>query len=53
MDLEFITLSEVRQTEKDKYGITYRWDLKKRNDTNALIYLKEIKYGFQRGKVRG
>ena len=29
------------------------YHLKRRNDTNALIYLKEIKYGFQRGKVRG
>ena len=38
MDLEIITLSEVSQTEKDKYhfDITYMWDLK--YDTNELIY---------------
>ena len=30
MDLEIITLSEVSQTEKDKYhDITYMWNLKK------------------------
>ena len=33
MDLEIITLSEVSQTEKDKYHITYMQNLKK-NDTN-------------------
>ena len=30
MDLEIIILSEVSQTEKDKYDITYMWNLKKR-----------------------
>ena len=41
MDLEIIILSEVRQTEKDKYhDITYMWNLK--NDTNELIYKTEI-----------
>ena len=38
MDPEIIILSEVSQTEKDKYHliITYMWNLK--NDTNELIY---------------
>ena len=43
MDLEIIILSEVSQTEKDKYhDITYMWNLKKKNDTNDLIYKTEI-----------
>ena len=29
MDLEIIILSEVSQTEKDKYDIAYMWNLKK------------------------
>ena len=29
MDLEIIILSEVSQTEKDKYHIAYMWNLKK------------------------
>ena len=29
MDLEIIILSEVSQTEKDKYHITYMWNLKR------------------------
>ena len=36
MDLEMIILSEVSQTEKDKYCITYMWNLK--NNTNESIY---------------
>ena len=36
MDLKVIILSEVSQTEKDKY---HMWNLK--NDTNELIYKKE------------
>ena len=41
MDLEIIILSEVSQTEKDKYhDITYMWNLK--YDTNELIYKTEI-----------
>ena len=37
MDLEIIILSEVSQTEKDKYhDITYMWNRK--NNTNKLIY---------------
>ena len=44
MDLEIIILSEVSQTEKDKYhDITYMWNLKKKKkDTNELIYKTEI-----------
>ena len=42
MDIEIVILSEVSQTEKDKYhDITYMWNLKK-NDTNELIYKTEI-----------
>ena len=44
MDLESIILSEVSQTEKDKYhDITYIWNLN--NDflnTNEFIYKIEI-----------
>ena len=29
------------KSDKDKYGITYMWNLKK-NDTNELIYKTEI-----------
>ena len=29
MDLESVILSQVSQSEKDKYGITYMWNLKK------------------------
>ena len=37
--LEIIILSEVRQKEKDKYDITYMWNLK--YGTNELIYKTE------------
>ena len=40
IDLEIVVRSEVSQTEKDKYNITYMWNLKK--DTNELIYKTEI-----------
>ena len=41
MDLEILILSEVSQTEKDKYhDVTYTWKLK--YDTNELIYKIEI-----------
>ena len=36
MDLEIIILSKVSQKEKDKYHITYMWNLK--YDTNQHIY---------------
>ena len=40
MDLEIIILSEVSQTEKDKYYmISHTWNLK--NKTNELIYKTE------------
>ena len=39
MDLEILILSEVSQTEKDKYDITYMWNLK--YDTSELIYETE------------
>ena len=39
MDPENITLSGVSQTEKDKYYITYMWNLK--NNTNESIYKRE------------
>ena len=53
MDLEFITLSEVRQTRKVNIVSFICGIYKKKNDTDTLIYQKEINYGFQRGKVRG
>ena len=40
IDLEIIILSEVSQTEKVIYVITYMWNLK--NETNELIYKREI-----------
>ena len=40
MDLEFIILSEVSQTEKDKYYNTYMWNLK--NNIDESIYKTEI-----------
>jgi len=30
IDLEMIMLSEVSQTEKDKYDIVYMWNLRKK-----------------------
>jgi len=37
MDLEIFILSEVSQTEKDKYHITYMWNLK--NSAKERIYI--------------
>ena len=59
MDLEIIILSEVSQTEKDKYHlISLHWNLKKK-DINELIYKIEINqrqrkqiYGYQRKSKR-
>ena len=34
MDLEGTMLSEGSQTEKDKYGFTYMWNLKTTKQTN-------------------
>ena len=39
VDLEII-LSEVSQTEKDKYHITYMWNLKKKKKTPMDIFRK-------------
>ena len=39
MDLEIIILSEVIQTERQIYDITYMWNLK--YDANDLIYKTE------------
>ena len=57
MNLETIILSEVSQTQKDKYHITYMWNLKKTpKDKIQLIYKTETdpqtenNYGYQRGK---
>ena len=61
MDLEIIILSEVSQTEKDKYHMISLTCGIQKNDTNELIYKTEIDsqrqthnrkqtYGYQRGK---
>ena len=44
MDVEIIILSEVSQTEKDKYMISLLCGIlkKKKKDTNELIYKTEI-----------
>ena len=56
MDLQIIILSEISQTEKDKYHITYVESNK--NETEELIYETETEpnifkqnYGYQRGNV--
>ena len=41
MDLEIIMLSEVSQTEKEKYHITSLICTLKRNHTNELLYKTE------------
>ena len=41
MDLETVILSEVSQIEREIYGITYMWNLKKKG-TNELIYKTEV-----------
>ena len=55
---EIIILSEISQTEKDKYMVSLICGILK-NDTNELIYktqfhrLKEQTYGYQEGRVGG
>ena len=54
MDLEIIILSEVSQTEKDKY-ITSTWNLK--NNTNELIFetnglTQKTKFWLPKEKIR-
>ena len=39
MELEIITLIELSEKEKDKYDITYMWNLK--SGTNELTYKTE------------
>ena len=41
IDLEIIILSELSQTEKDKYEITNMWNLTK-TDTKELLKQKQI-----------
>ena len=43
MDLEIIVLSEISQTEKRQisYDTAYMQNVKKKNDTNELIYKTE------------
>ena len=41
MDLEIVIVSEVSQTEKEKYCMTSLYRNLKRNDTNELIYQTE------------
>ena len=56
MDLEIIILSEVIQTEKDKYNIAYMQNIKKMIQMNLSTKLKQThghrkqSYGYQRGK---
>ena len=55
MDLEIIILSEINQTEKDKYHMV--WNLKKMIQMNLFTKQKQThrlrkqSYGYQRGKV--
>ena len=52
VDMEIIILSEVSQTEKDKYhDVTYPWNIKK-NCTNELVYEAEIKSQLQETNLR-
>ena len=60
MDLEIITLSEIRQTEKDKYMKSLTCGILKSTDTNEFIYKTEIdsqtletNLWLPKGKARG
>ena len=50
MDLEIVILSEIRQTEKDKYHMTSLicGILKKRGVMNVLIYKTQIELQMQK-----
>ena len=49
MDLESDILSEVSETEKEKYQITpLSWGIEKENDTNELLYNTEADSQTQR-----
>ena len=37
MDLEIVILSEVSQTQKDKYYIAYMWNLKKKGTNEPYL----------------
>ena len=53
MDLEIMILSEVSQGEKDKYYITYMWNLIQMNlftKQKQTHRRKKQTYGYQRGK---
>ena len=42
IDLEIVILSEVNQTEKNKYNFAYTWNLKKKKKSrNEVIYKPE------------
>ena len=51
MDLEIIILSEVSQTEKDKYYISLMYRIK--NAIQMNLVAKENKHGYQRGNAGG
>ena len=56
MDLEIIILSEVNQTDKEKYHIT-RWNLIKLIQKNLFRKQKQTQrfhktYGYQMGNIR-
>ena len=53
MDLKIVILSEVSQTEKDKYHmVSLTWGILK-NDANELIYKVEIESQIQKPRGKG
>ena len=50
MNLEIIILSEVRKRQIS-YDIAYMWNLKKKNDTNELIYKTTKKIRHSKSKL--
>ena len=56
MDLEIAILSEVTQTEKNKYHITYMWNLIKISlftQQKPTHKISKSNYGYERGNMRG
>ena len=54
MDLEIAILSEVTQTEKNKYHITYTWNLIKislSTQQKPTQKISKLNYGYERGNV--
>ena len=57
MDLEIIILNEISETEKDKYDITYVWNLKKKKMRQMNLFTKqkqtqrEQTYNYKRGNM--